>query len=124
MPAILAFVVMRLVQVLADPRQSLRGVIASRPWHVWLLWALGSVVVLGFCEFDPGLVVYLADPELLAGVMVLMAFQLRRSLQAAWQFADAAGRRSVLRARHARTCASVGLRMYATDVRERLVAFG
>ena len=124
MPAILVYLMVQLGLVLSDPRKSVRQVLRSRQWHVWALWSLGVVVVLGCWEFDPGLIVYLADPELLAGVILLMAFQTRRSLGAAGQHITGVCRRSVLRWQHARTCGAVGLRLYANTFQELVTTRG
>ncbi len=123
-PAVLVYLTIQLGLVIANPGKSVRQVIRSRPWHVWALWFVGVVMVLGFWEFDPGLIVYLAEPELLASVMLLMVLQVRRSLQDARQLVEAMGHRSGLRWQHLRTCTRVGLRLYATNVQQRVAISG
>ncbi|MCU1586662.1 MAG: hypothetical protein JWN31_155 [Frankiales bacterium] len=120
MPAILAYVALRLGLVLADPRKSVRHLIKSRPWHVWALWAIGVVVLLGMLELDPGLIVYLADPELLAGVLLLMAFQVRRSLRGFWEVLTYVAHRSLVGLPQLGTRTEVGLRLYAVSLQARV----
>ena len=123
-PPSLVYLVIQVSVVIANPGTGVRQVLRSRPLHVWALGSVGVVVLLGFIEFDPGLIVYLADPELLAGVILTMAYQVRRSLQGVCQLVEAVGHRSYLRWRHAQTCTRVGLRLYATSVHQRVATSG
>lgn len=51
----------------------LRKRLAGRPRYVWMLWALG-VLILAACPMmlsDPAMWLYLLDPELLALIVVI-----------------------------------------------------
>jgi len=66
------------------------------PPRVWLLWALGALVILAsaFAVSDPALVMFALDPELVALLVVSSVALLRTSpaVAAARAFAGSAGR--------------------------------
>jgi hypothetical protein len=55
--------------------------------RVWALWLVGALLLLCIAEFEPSVIAYLADPELLAGTVVVSALLLRRALMVAARLA-------------------------------------
>ena len=46
-----------------------------------MLWLIGAVVLLTIAEFEPSVLAYLLDPELLAATVVVAALLMRRAFQ-------------------------------------------
>ena len=46
--------------------------------RTWLLWAIGTIVLVSVAELQPGVLVYVYDPELLAGVVAFTSWLVAR----------------------------------------------
>jgi hypothetical protein len=55
------------------------GALRCHSLKVWLLWAVGVIAILQIAKLDPGLLVYLYDPEALAGLVLFVPSFMRRS---------------------------------------------
>lgn len=55
-----------------------RAAVGSHPRRVWVLYLIGAIAILSLAEVEPSILIYLADPEVLAAIVAGAGWMLRR----------------------------------------------